>query len=461
MTQLPRREFLKTGAAAALKPDLAHGRALVAGDCTIELPPDRYFASAPARVGETSAGRYREAAPTPAARFGYRFSIEHVGKPHLMLIRYPDDRRRYMCVMDGTCYDLSTGVFTGFAQPLSGKMLEIRQVFWPRWTDCSVTFMTWGKGEPAAVAGFEVRELDDLPALAVAGDPGDGSRRELGIQYEDPCGTGASEGAQSHQEWLERVVAYAHHTGQKLLVYPINWYHGPLFPSQREPADGFDMVVARDRKQYSRWTTHPQDWYAGMLERFEKEGLEYQASLTLLRLGSLMRQMNIDEASIKAGAPTINNVLWNNHVQSSTQDWTTIYNARNYAKLVEYSEQGKSQRDFPWAYGEKRNPETHPGPMFNPLHPTVQDAVVGLAREIAARYARYRSFRGLAFNMWHATLLWFGSLHSGYDDFTVSLFEKETGIAVPVDRKAPDRFSKRFEFLTYTCRPARVAWRSL
>ena len=55
-----------------------------------------------------------------------------------------------MCIMDGTCYDLSTGVFTGWAQPIGGQMLELRQVFWPRWKDCSITFLTWGQGEPAA-----------------------------------------------------------------------------------------------------------------------------------------------------------------------------------------------------------------------------------------------------------------------------------------------------------------------
>ena len=89
---------------------------------------------------------------SPLSRFGYRFQIEHIGRPHVAVIRYPDDKRRYMCIMDGTCYDLTTGVFTGWAQPLSGTMLELRQVFWPRWKDCSIVLMTWGEGEPAAAA---------------------------------------------------------------------------------------------------------------------------------------------------------------------------------------------------------------------------------------------------------------------------------------------------------------------
>ena len=150
---------------------------------------------------------------------------DQVVSAHLRLLgRNPDDKRRYMCVMDGTCYDLSTGVFTGWAQPLSGRMLELEQVFWPRWTDCSISFLTWGQGEPAAVSRLEIYELDELPACRVPGDPGDGSRREIGVQYEDPCGTGASEGAMNRGEWIDRVVTYARHTGQNLLVYPLVWY---------------------------------------------------------------------------------------------------------------------------------------------------------------------------------------------------------------------------------------------
>ena len=439
-------------------------RLIVAFDCTQEYPSDRYFAGGEARVVETAAGRYREAEGKPMSRFGYRFSVANEGRPHLAVIRYPDDKRRYMCVMDGTCYDLTTGVFTGWAQPPSGRMLEIEQLFWPRWNDCSIVFMTWGEGEPAAVASVEIHELDDLPALAVPDDPGGGSRRELGIQYEDPCGTASSEGALDREEWMDRVIAYARHTGQKLLVYPLAWYHGPLFPSQREPSGALEGVVARDRKQYLRWTSHPEDWYARLLERFADAGLEFQGSLTLMRLGSLMERMNCDLDAIRAGADTINNMLWNDRVQAGTGDWTPFYNVRNFTAIA--ARLGEGQRGSPfapdllpqWAYGEKSGPY-HAGPIFNPLHPVVQEAVLGLASEIAQRYAPYPAFKGISFNFFPSTMLWFGSLHSGYDDYTIRLFELETGIRVPMDPTGSDRFSRRYAFLTHVCRPAWVAWR--
>ena len=134
-------------------------------DCTKEYPTDTYFSHGKIQVSASSAGRYREAEAVPLSRFGYRFRAEHIGKPYLAVVRYPDDKRRYMCMMDGTTYDMTIGVFTGVNQPLSGKMQEIRKIFWPRWNDCSIAFMTWSNGEPAAVSDIKIYELEGLPAL--------------------------------------------------------------------------------------------------------------------------------------------------------------------------------------------------------------------------------------------------------------------------------------------------------
>ncbi len=473
---ISRRSFLRRSTGAGLGLAMASqsftrealaagkGRLLHTIDCTQEYPPERYFDSGGIVVTTTKAGAYREAAPLSRSRFGYRFPIENIGKPHQVIIRYPDDKRRFMCIMDGSSYDLTTGLFTGWAQPLTGRIQEVQQVFWPRWEDCSIVFMTWGEGEPAAAASIEVWELEDLPPLDVPGDPNDGSRREFGIQYEDPVGGCMSEGARNRAEWIDHYVQYAKHTGQKLLIHPMAWYHGPVYPSQREPSSALEVAVAEDRTQYFRWTTHPTDWFATLLERFGEENLEFQGSLTLLRLGTLMEKMNIDLDAIKGGAETYNNMLWNDHVQESTRDWTPLYNARNFNAIAELLKDRPSIEPYggdipPFVYGERPNTAYPMGPMFNPLHPTVQEAILGFVQEIGAKYGKYPAFKGISFNMFGSAMPWFGSLHSGYDDYTAALFEAETGIKIPVKGDAPNRFSMRYAFLTSTCRPAWVAWR--
>ena len=52
------------------------------------------------------------------------------GRPHLLRVRYPDDRRRFMTIGDGTTCDINCGVVTGHAWPLSGTMKTLDQVFW-------------------------------------------------------------------------------------------------------------------------------------------------------------------------------------------------------------------------------------------------------------------------------------------------------------------------------------------
>ncbi len=472
---MTRRSFLGTGLGVGLglalgsgpllaqTIDLSKQRLVCRFDCTQEYPAETYFGAGDVRVVESAAGTYREAEGKPISRFGYRFKIEHLERPHVAVVRYPDDKRRFMCINDGTCYDLTTGIFTGWAQPITNTMLEVREVFWSRWHDCSIVLMTWSDGEPAAAASIEIYELNDLPALNVPGDPLDGSRRELGVQYEDPCGIGAAEGSMNREEWIDRVVQYMRYSGQNLLAYPMAWYEGPQFPSQFEPSDGFHTVIAADRKQYAVWTTKPVDWYSGLFERFEKEGLQFQGALSLLRLGSLLKTMNIDTEAIKGGAETYNNMTWNDNVQASTNDWTPFYNAVN---LNIVAEQLKGKPPAPpssvlpqLAYGERLGPANHMGAMFNPIHPTVQEAIIRLAKEIGERYAKYPAFKGISFNMFSSCICWYGSIHLGYDDYSVALFEQETGIGVPVDPKAPDRFSKRYNHLTYACKPAWVEWR--
>ena len=188
-------------------------------------------------------------------------------------------------------------------------------------------------------------------------------------------------------------MQYARHTGQRLLIYPMAWYHGPLFPSEREPAGSLGIAIAPDRNMYLRWTTQPADWYAGLLDRFGREGLRYQGSLTLMRLGSLLQTTNIDLASIQAGKETYNNMLWNDQVQASTNDWTPIYNARNLNTIWNVLEDQPFIQPYggnlpPLVYGEQRNSANHTGPMFNPLHPVVQRAIVGFVGEIGSRSAK-------------------------------------------------------------------------
>lgn len=434
-----------------------------------KLPAELRFESAPTRLVNSPIGIYREAAAKREARFGYRFTVNRVGCPHELVVRYPDDKPRYMCIMDGSTYDLSVGVFSGGCIPVSGRMQEVRKLFWPRWKECTVVFMTWCDGEPAAIASLEVRELDALPPAVIA-THGNIEQREFGMSFEDPCGMGLGMGAPGREEWIERVAEFMQHTGQSLLVHPVAWYHGPLFPSEREPADTSELAVSPDRRIYWRYTTQPPDWITPLLDTCYRHGIDFLGELRFFRLGSLMERMNIDRESITAGADTVNNMLGNNQVQSGTMDWTVVYNARNIPELLARGLNVHVERlkGFPFAYGEKCHADigggypssiVPPGPIFNPVHPAVQKAALGFVREIGRRFGGHPAFRGIAVGLWCETFLWYVSLQRGYDDVSLRLFEEETGIDVGVPIDAPDRFSRRYAFLTTQCLDSWIAWR--
>ena len=108
-----------------------------------------------------------------------------------------------------------------------------------------------------------------------------------------------------------------------------------------------------------------------------------------------------------------------------------------------------------------RDGKPHAG-YFNPLHPAVQDWVADVIGELAARYRDSPALKGIALRLmaWQfASWQTFPSIHYGYEDYTVQLFERETGIKVPVAFDAADRFEQRYRWLMANAYEKWVDWR--
>ena len=430
-------------------------------DCTQPLGLPDTFEVGDSCIVDSPIGRYRENAARDNSRFGYSFVLRTTEKPHLIELVYPDDKPRSICVQDGTSYDLTMGIITGSDCPITKSMQKAYNIFWPRALDQSLLISSLSGAEPAAAASIAVYELESLPDAGIESDLSAGTdgiaQRTIGIQYEDPCNVGASEGAMEFDTWLAHHMEYMRASGQNRLVYPINWYHGPIIPVKSQPASRFNTVIhPTERRQYSRHAFTFPDWLDGLLSKFDREGFHFTGSLTLLRLGNLMEHMNIDQDAINAGAPTYNNILYDGTVQTSTNDWTLIYNPKNYPQAVAM---GVDNGAMQYAYGEHRTQNHLYAPIFNPIHPEVRCQVMEYFEEIVTRYAHHPSFEGLSVNFWHATILWFGDLLTGYDDVTAALFSAETGLVIPAENGDPERFSKRYRWLMENAREEWIDWR--
>lgn len=428
-------------------------------DCTQEYDSASYFEIGKTSIVNCQAGTYREAEYKHLARFGYKFMLRDKTKPHLLVVKYPDDKERFMCITNDSSYDLDTGVACGGINQVSGTMKKIQCYYYPRWNEETVVFTSWGANTPAAVAEFDIYELDSLDESEICCEAG---TRSYGIQYEDPCNVCLSAGAGTTEEFIDNHIKYMKFSGQNHLTYPINWYHGPIVPVECQPSSRFVLIGKENRKRYfAAKRTEIGDWLEYWLSRFDEEGFTFKGSMTLMRLGRLMKDMNVDEESVKKGADTYNNVLFNGSIQQSLNDWTTAYNPISFDNWLDNSVKG-IERVF--AYGEKtyHGDEISRGvrvPIFNPLHPEVQNQVIELVSEIAKKYAKHPSFKGLAINMWHGTMLWYGNLLAGYDDVSTGMFERETGISLGIAADDPRRFEKRYIMLSMTLRDTFISWR--
>ena len=398
-------------------------------------------------VKSVKAGKYWETNGEFNSEFGFRFKIENISAPHLMVFAYPDDKRRYMAVSDCMSYDLNMGVSTGGAYPLSNEIKTESVIFWPRMAEENVSFVTMNEGDPAALAYLEIYELENLPEAEINAPEG---FRKTGFQFEDPCGCSVSLGAKTFDEWHNRVIQYMKFTGQNELYYPVNWYHGPWWPSETQPSDCFACCLTEDRKKYGIVSASPSDWVEEIMTAFDENGFEFTPTFTLIRLGTLMENRSMDKQKIYDGEDTYLNMRGDNEMQVSVNDWTLAYNARHFKRLLEEAVQNDHVLNF-WykdlAYGERIN-FFGCGPMFNPLHPVVQSAVKEYICEFARRYKKHKSFNRISINVWHSSMLWYANLFFGYDDYSVSLYEKERGLDFGFAKNDCGRFKKRYELLT-------------
>ena len=100
--------------------------------------------------------------------------------------------------------------------------------------------------------------------------------------------------------------------------------------------------------------------------------------------------------------------------------------------------------------------------QVNPIHPETRKWLLGSINEFAARYSGFQNFVGFRIrNMeWqNSGVNNFSDLRYGYDDYTVSSFEKDTGINVPTTNRDVRRFGERYSYLTGTKYGDWVNWR--
>lgn len=401
------------------RPKVLDTELLEAIDLTRPLPPERIAQAGEAQVVESALGRYLEMGATQRSRYAIKLTLPEADAAYVVEVDYPDDKPRTMEILAQTTagggreYELQTGVYCGDEYPLSNRVLTHRCVLWAKSKEMALVFMTAEEGRPAAVCGMRIFRLNGrLPNnLALPAAPVKGTRRHVGIYYEDPAlcyGFGGHDTMPHFEKTISRLMDYMEYSGQDLFMYPGVWYHGPLYPSRSQG-------VAMSR-------THPDSFMDYVLRRFSDRGLSFIPTLNVHDLSTLTRHKCTEE------------LLASNTMPASP--------------LMIFAD------GMPNMGGWHGTP-----PNYNPLHPEVRQAFLTMIDEMLELYGDYPSFKGICFHLPRHVMLWFGHADAGYNDYCIDAFTKDTGIAIPVEGVDVSRVRKRYKWLKTNAWDEWIGWR--
>jgi len=358
----------------------------------------------------------------------YSLPIAQPGRPHILEVDYPSDVPQTLGISIVepnaagalTPIGLDSGVDTGADGIGSGgspRWQRHRLIFWPR-TDMPLVLITNGRERSPAVYG-KIRVLaggERLPRLLP--DRAAPGRRLLAAYFDRPLipeNFSANEcldpwSGRSLDDWWTfyeggtRLVEYLNHTGYNGLMLGVLADGSTIYPSALlEPTPRYDtgafFASAQDPVR--------KDVLEMLLRLFDRENLQL---IPTVEFAAPLPEL---EAIRRGGGPEAQAIEW---IGADGAGWPAA---------------GTSQRGL--------------APYYNMLNPRVQQAMLGVLRELIGRYAQHPSFAGVAIRLSADGYAQLPGPDWGLDDATIAQFERDARLQVP--GKGPQRFAERSAFL--------------
>lgn len=392
------------------------------------LKADERFVSSGPLTRKTLGGRtYLEAGARSGDRYAVRFRLDPKIPLHCFEIDYPDDAKRTIDLVvqycsqtewDGTSgadYTMQVGVAAGDEYPNTGRMLTHRCLYWTKGDDVALLVMSARDGAPAAVGEIRLYAVEGaaLPRAEVREPPApsDGWRRVFGLYYEDPAiEYNFSKRFVPDSELnglIDRAAAYMKYCGQNMLLYPGAWYSG--------------IIGGKDGPWLYNPRQHPVDFLSAWYEKFDREGLFFVPTIN-------QNQKDFDDDRVTPGTMTDGSL----HPTEIAIFDTGCPNPGGW-------------HDTP--------------PAYNFFHPSVRQTLEEEIDLLVEQGLKHPSFKGVCMHLTRHSLGWWGDLQSGYNDYAVEAFARDTGIQVPGDRADPLRGAAYAAFLKEEAYGKWVQWR--
>lgn len=412
-------------------------RTVVDIDCTAAPASGRYFEKdGPARVVDSPAGRYRESSGRGAVPgwgtdgFSYKFDLPETGRLYRLRVDYPDNDRRTMgfWVTDNTMSAANAtgvintgGIETGDRYPLTGRILTHEAYFYPlRTKDLVIAVINLVPGLKAAASRIRI-DVVDTPLPPAPAGPNRG--REFGYWFEENGRWlrffgGENQNPSEHLKTLERYAQMLNHLGANLMFPTVNIYQGVHYPTRI--MDGYAAVQLNETR------------LAALVA--ERHGCRIVPEL--YPTGQTWFDRRVMGIKLDKDAP--------GGVAFMTPEARDIVLRNRDGQLK------CAWEDF----------------AYNPLHPRVQQMYCDIVGEVADMLGDSPAFAGISsrlmftwqFQAWSAL----PGLDWGYDDWTISEFARDTGIAVPAaaDTQSSGRFRQRYNYLVRGDDAVRERWLS-
>lgn len=429
----PRRAVIEPGVTAKMK-------LIEAIDCSSELGRDKYRDDGKISVKKTAIGNYREAENGELSGFAYRIQpLKNPGKAHWLEITYPDDATRTFMVamfqekaghVSATGLD-TMGVISGGDHPITGKMQTKRMLFWPDSKNIMVACYGYHKYEGQsgpALATIKVYENEGLlPERNTGKHNATEPRRSIGLWQEDPSMTASNWFTQEslydqvrldgfwRNKW-RRISDYLDYSGQNLWNLMLTGYNGDYGLNSNQ-------IATTSRLSYS-----------GRVPGWADLG-----ALTLDSKGAVFYTSLNNRIAIHGSMGSLAKMIPRQY-RRKYNDMREILVAENL--LVDCI----GANDYFTG-------------SYNPLNPVVQEAYKKQVRLYAEKFGRYKNFGGVNFLAVEKSSLFFHNIEQGYGDYTIKLFEEETGVKVPVENSVRRRFSARYEWLMANAKDKWIQWR--
>ncbi len=391
----------------------------------------------PAPIVEGKAGKYRESGGNCFDWFGVAVKHAKIYDPYLVEVEIPDDAQRVMSVRTmemtaepGNVMDDATGcrgwalaapgVHMGIEHRLTHKMKTLRYIIYPKVPVTGFCFMTQRQGVKAAASRMRIYHIkNDLPAARIASESHrfTGQHLEridlvpytfLGTQDEFKFAVNYSNVMHRgfYKNWynsIENMVKYMRFTGENMLIAGLYMYHpeNSIFWRRKEDTGIVELMGRMCAANGIRVLL----------------GVEYSRPE-----GRMMP--SVTDAEVAAGARTFYAVSKNGN------------QAHNWCGTAS---------------------------MFVP---EVRQDILNITKDMLGLYKDTPGIDGLVFQegrgwlpgLSHTVSDLKDPLDWGYDDITVSQFEKDEGTKVPGEAKDPGRFMVRYRWVMKNAREKWINW---